>query len=225
MTAAPKCGLPTEVAVGALAVRRPDPHSGKAVVPGEATGRSTPGAAGVGVQARGERSAEITSGRTISQQGLATTCKDRLTEAWAEGSGRDLAWRMSLYERGRRGNALRGGARRLPEAGNTGPSGEGALGIWRFCDVVGRPDSEPVVRHYGAGDEPEDKPLTVRVYASQRLSQAVMREGRRGIARVTNRTREIRPSGMTMGACGNVDHGGTVNPPRNRKSGTGNPPP
>jgi hypothetical protein len=26
-------------------------------------------------------------------------------------------------------------------------------------------------------------------------------------------------------ACGNVSYGGNVNPPRNRKSGTGNPPP
>jgi hypothetical protein len=42
---------------------------------------------------------------------------------------------------------------------------------------------------------------------------------------VANRTREIRPSGMTTGASGNVDHGGNVNPPRNRKGGAGNPPP
>ena len=42
---------------------------------------------------------------------------------------------------------------------------------------------------------------------------------------VANRTREIRPSGMTTGASGNVGHGGNVNPPRNRKGGAGNPPP
>jgi hypothetical protein len=40
---------------------------------------------------------------------------------------------------------------------------------------------------------------------------------------VANRTREIRPSGMTTGASGNVGHGGNVNPPRNRKGGDGNP--
>ena len=57
------------------------------------------GTAGVGVQAPRERSAEITSGRAISQQGLAATCKDPPTEAKAEGGGRDLVWRMRWYER------------------------------------------------------------------------------------------------------------------------------
>jgi hypothetical protein len=42
---------------------------------------------------------------------------------------------------------------------------------------------------------------------------------------VANRTREIRLSGMKRGAWGNVAYGGTVNPPRNRKGGAGNPPP
>jgi len=41
------------------------------------------------------RIAEITSGRTNSQQGLATTCKDPLIEAEAEDRGRVLVWRMS----------------------------------------------------------------------------------------------------------------------------------
>src|SRR5215831_8817943 len=38
-------------------------------------------------------------------------------------------------------------------------------------------------------------------------------EGPVGKAKVANRTREIRPCGMTRGACGNVDHGGTRHPP------------
>src|SRR6266478_8842390 len=38
-------------------------------------------------------------------------------------------------------------------------------------------------------------------------------EGPVGTAKVANRTREIRPCGMTRGACGNVDHGGTRHPP------------
>jgi hypothetical protein len=42
---------------------------------------------------------------------------------------------------------------------------------------------------------------------------------------VANRTRENRLSGMKRGAWGNVAYGGTVNPPRNRKGGAGNPPP
>src|SRR5215475_15069618 len=38
-------------------------------------------------------------------------------------------------------------------------------------------------------------------------------EGPVGTAKVANRTREIRPCGMIRGACGNVDQGGTRNPP------------
>jgi hypothetical protein len=41
---------------------------------------STTGAAGVGVQAREERFAEITSGGCYSQQGLTATCKDLVCE-------------------------------------------------------------------------------------------------------------------------------------------------
>jgi len=39
-------------------------------------------------------------------------------------------------------------------------------------------------------------------------------EGRAGSVMVANRTRESRPSGMTWGACGHVDNGGTRHPPR-----------
>ena len=39
-------------------------------------------------------------------------------------------------------------------------------------------------------------------------------EGHAGRVMVANRTRESRPSGMTWGACGNVDDGGTRHPPR-----------
>ena len=60
--------------------RRPDHDTGKAVVLWEETGMCTTGAAGVGVQAREERFAEITSGRCYSQQGLTATCKDLVYE-------------------------------------------------------------------------------------------------------------------------------------------------
>jgi hypothetical protein len=58
--------------------RRPDDISGKAEVLWEETGKRTTRAAGVGVLARRERFAEITSGRAIWQQGVTTTCKDLL---------------------------------------------------------------------------------------------------------------------------------------------------
>ncbi len=52
------------------------------------------------------QTAEITSGTTIPQQGLAATCKDSLYRRQAEGNERGLVGRMSQYERRRRGNAL-----------------------------------------------------------------------------------------------------------------------
>jgi hypothetical protein len=70
--------------------RRPSPNEGKADVVEEETGRCTPRAAGVGVQARGERCAETTSGRAFAQQGLTATCKDLVTEGSTEVRG---GWR------------------------------------------------------------------------------------------------------------------------------------
>jgi hypothetical protein len=86
----PEIRVHTEVAVWDIAERRPGPNVGKADVPWEETSRCTMGAAGVGVQASGERSAEITSGRAITQQGLAATCKDPLTKVATVGRGRVL---------------------------------------------------------------------------------------------------------------------------------------
>ena len=60
------------------------------------------------------------------------------------------------------------------------------------------------------------------VYVGQRLSFGTAGKARsQTVAKVANRTREIRPSGMKTGARGNVTHGGTRNPIRNRKSGLG----
>ncbi len=64
------------------------------------------------------------------------------------------------------------------------------------------------------------------VYVGQRLSLGTAGKARsQTVAKVANRTREIRPSGMKTGARGNVTHGGTRNPIRNRKSGLGHSPP
>jgi len=78
---------------------RVSPDVTKADVSWEETGICTRRTTGVWVQASGERFAEITLGRTNSQQGLATTCKDPPTEAKAEDGGRVFVWRMSPYER------------------------------------------------------------------------------------------------------------------------------
>ena len=60
------------------------------------------------------------------------------------------------------------------------------------------------------------------VYVGQHLSFGIAGKTRsQTVAKVANRTREIRPSGMITGAQGNVIYGETRNPLRNRKSGTG----
>ena len=86
MTAAPILS-PDGSSCRVKAMRRPGPNAGKANVLGEATGACTLGAAGVGVQTRTEGLAEITSGRTATQQGLPATCKDLPQEAMPEAAG------------------------------------------------------------------------------------------------------------------------------------------
>ena len=72
-----KLGARSEVAERTIVASRPTaPLWGRPMLVGEETGKSTSRATAVQVQACRERLAEITSGRTISQQGLATTCKD-----------------------------------------------------------------------------------------------------------------------------------------------------
>lgn len=81
------------------AIRRPGQKAGKANVLGEETGTCTLGAAGAGVQAREEGSAEITSGRACAQQRLAASCKDHPCEAMPKSGGGQRVWRMSPCER------------------------------------------------------------------------------------------------------------------------------
>ena len=56
------------------------------------------------------------------------------------------------------------------------------------------------------------KPIAQGVYVCQHLSFGVNREELSGKVKVANRTREIRPSGIVGGLCGNVGYGGTRNP-------------
>ena len=67
--AAPKSKPLLEIAVGTFVERRAVPNVVKADVLWEETGICTTRAAGVGMQACRERFAEITSGRSVSQQG------------------------------------------------------------------------------------------------------------------------------------------------------------
>src|SRR5262249_57137551 len=74
---------------------------------------------------------------------------------------------------------------------------------------VDRNSSAPAVRCRASGQT-----MRVRSGYESAFKLPPSWEGPVGTAKVANRTREIRPCGMTRGACGNVDHGGTRNPPR-----------
>ena len=181
MVTAPK-SRPHEAALSGVGRRRPAVHRvGKAVVAWEETGKSTTRAAGVQAQASSERSAEITSGRAIYQQGLTATCKDPPNEDESEGGGRDLVWRMSSYERGRRGNAHRGDARHSHVVGN---AGDVRRSSGHLADPGRVPDTEPGVPDPRSRGEPVGKLQCGGVYACQRLSLPLGGKTFRGNAKV-----------------------------------------
>src|SRR5215510_9248722 len=81
-----------EVAVRNVAERRPGPNGGKAEVLWEETGKSTMRAAGVGVHARREGCAEITSGRSVGPAVGGPSCQDSLaSDKHSQGEARGLA--------------------------------------------------------------------------------------------------------------------------------------
>ena len=139
-----------------------------------------------------------------------------------EGRARRV-WRMSPYEQGTGSNVLGGGGPRLPMGGNTdcGQRDSGYLAVSTSAWVAGlikpvqSPDAVLETRLWANHG--------VRVYANQRLSLGKEGKAYGGKAKTSNRTGEIPPSGI-IGSLGKRDVGGNVQPPRNRKGGTGNPP-
>ena len=133
---------------------------------------------------------------------------------------------MSQYERRRRGNALPGDGSRLPSGGNTraGRRGSGHLAV-SLGYLGGRLDKTGDTQMTALGDEAVGKPGVAGVYTNQRLSLSTTWEGPRLICRGFKPD----PGNLAVrdyrGASENVRHGETVNPPRNRKSGSGNPSP
>ncbi len=77
------CGKPTHYPLG------------KADDMEEVTSKSTPYPTVAEVQTSKQGLAEITSGRSHTQQELAITCKDPPNEAKAEVGGRESGWRVS----------------------------------------------------------------------------------------------------------------------------------
>jgi hypothetical protein len=127
-----------------IAVKPTYGRLGKADGRGEETGKCTLVTAGIGVQASRERPAEITSGTTIYQQGLATTCKDRRYKGRLKAYGGIWwgAWACMSDE----------GWVKLAEAvWNTAPeevtplTGKGALGRWRALERKHQLDTEPEI--------------------------------------------------------------------------------
>ena len=118
MTAAPKWNPSWKLPCEECIASRTRQNLREAEVAWEETSRRTRRSRrGMGPSAFVETT-EITSGRAISQQGLAATCKDCSLRV-NRGDQRDLVRRMSQYERRRLGNAGRSGARRRYTWGNT----------------------------------------------------------------------------------------------------------
>ena len=108
MTAAPKYGSLWKLHRRDNLVRRARFPWREAGAPEEELGTCTLGGRrGKGPCSYG-RVAEIMSGRAIFQRGLATTRED-LAHDFTGGARRRTVWRMSPYERRRRGNSLPGG--------------------------------------------------------------------------------------------------------------------
>jgi hypothetical protein len=168
------------------------------MTPGKEQARALGGTVGVEGQASEERIAEITSGRIGSQQRARSNLQGPLEiSVDHEVRRRELVWRMSSYERGRRGNAFRGGVRRHPDASNAGvrqrSSGHLAVPEWSTTEV-GR-------AMIFFRDELRGKPTRIGVYASERLNFTVS-ERPHGESQGQNRNRANRPSGIVGGPRG-----------------------
>jgi hypothetical protein len=198
MTAAPKSGSLWKLPCRGILVRRARFPWCEAGALGEGMGKCTQGGRrGMGPSAY-TRVAEIMSGRAITQQGLAATCKDSRSRGAPRGREREMVWRMSPYERRRRGNALRGGSQAALEWVTPRP-GKGALGTWRPWRAAACLDAVPGDRADGHQGEGQGKPMGWGAYAGQRLSfppsgKALVQKIVQGQGQ--NRTREIRPSGI-----------------------------
>jgi hypothetical protein len=70
-------------------------------------------------------------GKGLGPAGAGSNLQRPSVRGIAEAEWRDEVWRMSLYERRRRGNALPGGSSSLPRGGNTGARqrGSGRLAV------------------------------------------------------------------------------------------------
>ena len=105
---------------GLLANRRPAQNVGKAVALWEEMGKCTTGGAGVGVQARGKRIAELNVGKDPFPAGARSNLRG-LSNQPTLGEGGERIWvrHLSPYELRWPGNAGLGDGKHLPLRGNT----------------------------------------------------------------------------------------------------------
>lgn len=159
------------------------------------------------------RIAEITSGRAISQQGLATTCKDPARNGRTGGAGREMVWRMSPYERRRGGNAPPGGLRGRPRTGNARPGQRGS-GHSVATTMGTQPDAE--LENCGTYAVAKGWRKLHRVGAKGAPAPQFSRRGGRPVLRnaVESRGQEPDSGNPTVrdrrGASGNVASGGIL---------------
>jgi hypothetical protein len=149
-------------------------------------------------QASEERFAEITSGRSRGQQGLVATCPDSWNEAAAEGreSPRGLAQEsVGAKTEGQRPRRRRNTSSRCTNYRHR------AKGLWTLGGFIGS-----AVAGHRAGAKPTHEmgrsygqTRAVGACANQRLTPAAAGKARGGQAKVSNRTWEIRPSGIIGG--------------------------
>jgi len=198
MTAAPKYGSLLKSHCSGSFVRRTLFPWREADVLGKEMGICPQGARrGMGPVAY-TRIAEIMSGRSHSQQGLAATCEDSPYKEDEVGE-RGWDWRMSPYERRWKGNAFRQDARHLAIRGHTGDgqrgSGHSAVLRWqlvsshragaiRGCNA-GRGGQQTMYAEGGCVPALEPQ----RPWEGWHPENGVQGRGQ-------NRTREIRPSGI-----------------------------
>ncbi len=155
------------------------------------------------------RVAEIMSGRTISQQGLAATCKDLAHKGYPE--AREGIWSDAWAHRSKDGEAtLSQMTLEVIPTGSNGSGGQRSPGH-SAAVVQGRREEMAVWpnlahRNVSGGlvlvihGEGLDKPVSQGAYTRQRLSSGVAGQVHALIngmqSRGQNRTWEIRPSGI-----------------------------
>lgn len=215
MTAASIYGSPPKLLCGGSLVRRTRFPWGEAGVLGEGMDKRSRGARrGMGPSAC-TRVAEIMSGRAISQQGLAATCKDpaRKDDSEARGGFWSGAWARMSDEGG---VMLSEGIHEVPAFGGNACGAQRSPGYSVVAARRRREDMAAMRSNLSSVwtmsrpgpvadccDEETGKRSARGVYASQRLSFRVGRQARDLTnvvqSRGQNRTRETRPSGIVEG--------------------------